>query len=264
MVTQTTLVVFSFNGHQNLLEYCLRSIATRMPPGYREVILVWDDNVDWYPIDFDAVRKKSQVDFRLVKQSSIADWPESIIRCGWIKQQLAKLYCWKYVDTEYTWIVDGDVLVTGDPQLFDEQRAILRYDNRKSVPDDYKFFAKKYLGIDEFKDNTFVGSTALWKNSFCRELEQRCINHSSLDLIQAVDNMLGDDHPNLPFSEFEYYGHHICSMPDTILKSANWNYVSTDQNWNLPIQIQWAQNDCKNLDQRYANLMQHRDPSLSQ
>lgn len=231
-----------------------------MPSGYQEIVVVWDDNVDWEPVNFDAIRKNSGVDFRLVKQSSIADWPESIIRWGWIKQQLAKLYCWKYVNTKYTWIVDGDVLITGNPELFDGQQTILRSDSQQPVSDGYKFFAEKYLGISTFRSNSFVGSTAIWKNSFCQSLEQRCIDHSGLDLIQAVDDLLTHDHPELPFSEFEYYGHHVCSMPDVILAAENWNYVPYMQNWDRPIQIMWAQNDSNDLDQRYDNLMQRRDP----
>lgn len=255
-------VVFSFNGHQRLLPYCLRSVSANAPLS-SEIILVWDDYVRWAPIDFDRLRLDTGVPFRVVLQSEIMIWPDCIGRWGWIKQQLAKLYCWKYVNTEYTWIVDGDVLITGDPKLFYNQHAILRFDSKKSVPDEYKFFAEKYLGISVFQPNTFVGSTAIWKNSFCQSLEKRCIGQSGFDLVQAVEDLLSHNHPELPFSEFEYYGHHVSSTPNVVIEEENWNYVPFEQRWDLPIQIMWADNDSKDLDRRYDNLMQHRAPLIA-
>jgi hypothetical protein len=255
-----SIAVFSFCGHQHLLPYCLRSIY-KNAPACREIILVWDDNIDWFPINFDRVRGESGVDFRVVKQSAITDWPESIVKWGWIKQQLAKLFCWRYSDTQWNWIVDGDVLITGDPMLFRDDSPILRYDSDQCVSEGYKFFMSKYLGIHKYHDHAFVGSSCLFDSAQCKSLDQLCWEKNHCDLVQAVNHMLTtQSYPDLPFSEFECYGHHVWSQNIALLEPKNWNYVSHQQNWQQAIQIAWADNAASDLDFRYDKLINHRDP----
>ena len=254
--------MFSFCGHQYLLPYCLRSIYENAP-ACREIVLVWDDYIDWYPIDFDQLRRDTAVDFRLVRQSSICEWSDPIIRWGWIKQQLAKLKCSTYCrESNFTWIVDGDVLITGDPELFIDQDPVLRYDAETSVSLDYRPFMQKYLGIHKFNDNTYVGSTGLFDHEICRSLESMCQSQSGMDLVTAVDHMIASGaHTALPFSEFECYGHVARHDMRNRIKPHNWNYVhSTTGDWTSPIQINWAQPG-DNLDRRYQNLMCHRHPN---
>lgn len=260
-VNDLTIAVFSFSGHQYLLTHCLRSIYSNAPE-HKEIILVWDDFIDWYPVDFDQLREQTGVDFRLVPQSEICSWPQSIVRWGWIKQQLAKIQCYQYCKTDYTWIVDGDVLITGDPELFSHGQPILRYDQQYAVPTDYKFFMQNYLGIDNFNDNTYVGSTCLFNRQLCLDLNLLCQKYSGFDIVSAVDHMLmAGAHPDLPFSEFECYGHMARQRNQHIVKKHNWNVVTTKKNpdWSAPIQISWAELG-DDLDQRYQNLMRHRRP----
>lgn len=255
-----TISIFSFSGHQYLLPYCLRSIY-KNAPACKEIVLVWDDYIDWYPIDFDKLRRDSKVDFRLVRQSDICSWPDSIIRWGWIKQQLAKLRCYTYATTEYTWIVDGDVLITGDPELFIDDRPVLRYDSNDSVSEGYKPFMRQYLGIEDFDANTYVGSTCLFEHSVCESLESLCRSRSGMDLVQAVDHMIASgSHTELPFSEFECYGHLARQKSQTLIRPQNWNYVHNRRpDWTSPIQIDWARPE-DDLDHRYENLINHRSP----
>ena len=169
--------------------------------------------------------------------------------------------------TEYTWIVDGDVLLTGSADLFDGHQPILRCDQEKFVPDDYKFFMEKYLGIDHFHEHTFVGSTALWQNSICLQLDELCLAQSGMRLLDAVDHMLMQgDHPALPFSEFECYGHYAWTVSGSQPRLKNWNYVPYEKNWLEPIQIMWhtKQNipitDRAELDRRYSALLSGQCP----
>lgn len=243
-----------------MLPYCLRSIYENAPT-CREIILVWDDYIDWYPIDFDQLRRDTSVDFRLVLQSSIYEWPDAIIQWGWIKQQLAKLRCPVYSRTEDTWIVDGDVLITRDPELFVGHDPILRYDADLGVPDSYKPFMRQYLGIHEFNTNSYVGSTGLFNHEICGSIDSICQARSGMDLVAAVDHMItSGSHADLPFSEFECYGHVARNDGRYQLKPHNWNYVTNQRaDWSAPIQIAWgAPGD--DLDQRYQNLMRHQHP----
>ena len=259
-----TIAVFSFSGHQFFLPYCLKAIRSNAPE-HKEIILVWDDSIDWEPIDFDCLRRDTGVDFRLVMHSDICVWPESIVRFGWVKQQLAKLHCYQYSNTDYTWIVDGDVLLTGDPELFSDHRPILRYNTGSSVPVDYRFFMERYLGILDVNSNSFVGSTGLFEHAICQDLQNLCMQRSGRDLVAAVDHMLtSDPHPALPFSEFEYYGHLARHQAHWIIKPHNYNAVWTSvhddrADWTAPIQVFWSTPDL-DLDFRYQNLMQHRHP----
>jgi len=259
-----SIAIFSYFGHQHLLPFCLKSIYKNVPQ-HDEILLIWDDNVDWDPIDFDQLRQDTKLDFRLVYQSELYGWPDSIVRWGWIKQQLAKLCCHKICHNDNLWIVDGDVLVTGDPELFDSDQPILRHDNQRVVPQDYQFFMRKYLGIEEFNEYSYVGSTCLFQRDLCQELDYLCKKHSGMDLVSAVDHMLTTgSYPALPFSEFECYGHLASKQKHYCSKAQNWNYVTEHKSdWHAPIQIAWADTDPgpQNLVLRYQNLMRHRDPS---
>lgn len=257
-----SIAVFSFNGHQHLLPYCLRSLYLNAPP-HREIILVWDDFVRWQPIDFDQLREDTKVPFRVVLQSEIAPWPSSIGQWGWIKQQLAKLLCAKYSNGAYTWVVDGDVLVTGDPELFYAGSPVLRYDTHCAVPESYRFFMNQYLGMAEANQFTFVGSSGLLEHRLCQQLISLCMTHSGMDLVQAVDHMLtAQSHPDLPFSEFEYYGHLARHEPNHKLLPHNWNYVPFGRDWSQPLQIMWHVGDsAADLSGRFDRLMQHQSPN---
>lgn len=259
MLNKTTIVVLSFSGHQHLLSHCLQSIKDSMPSGYHELVLVWDDNVDWYPIDFDLIRSETGVNFRLVKQSSIHPWPDTIIRWGWIKQQLAKLMCHTYVRTPYTWIVDGDVLLKGDPNLFDDRGVpLLRFDPDRPVPECYKPFMTQYLGFIEFNQYTYVGSTMLFDNSIVREIDKFCFDRNGKNIIDCVDETLkSGSHTDLFLSEFEIYGHHVNFYHPTKFKIEvkNWNY-SSDKDWKQPIQVMWDRIPISgNLDEKKQWLM---------
>lgn len=256
-----SIAVFSFNGHQHLLAYCLRSLYLNAPL-HREIILVWDDYVRWQPIDFDQLREDTNVPFRVVLQSEIITWPDSISRWGWIKQQLAKLLCAQYSHSQFTWIVDGDVLVTGDPELFSNGDPVLRYDTNSAAPESYRFFMNQYLGMTEANRFTFVGSSSLFEHRLCERLKSICIEHCGMDLVQAVDHMLTtQSHPDLPFSEFEYYGHLARNETNHRLLPHNWNYVPYGRMWSQPLQIMWDHNCAESqLDYRFDQLMKHQDP----
>lgn len=213
-------------------------------------------------MDFDQLRQTTGVDFRLVRQSEIYRWPESIVRWGWIKQQLAKLFCWRYCTDQFVWIVDGDVVLTGDPELFNQVRPILRCDGVCEVTDDYQYFMRKYLDICEFHSSSFVGSSALFETAVCRQIDDLCIQKQGKDLAQTVDKMLtSGGYPNLPFSEFELYGHYAYKNSQTALQLKNWNHTHYENNWHLPIQIAWASQD-QNLEGRFQNLMQRKSPMV--
>lgn len=238
-----SIAVFSFNGHQHLLPYCLKSIY-KNAPDYEEIIVVWDDNVDWQPVDFDQLRVDTGVNFRVILHSQIYPWTEEINQWGWIKQQLAKLACHTYTNTKYTWIVDGDVLLTGDPNLFDPMgQPHLRY-HRQSTNPAYNLFIKQYLDIHKFYPYDFVGSTCLFENDQCRKIDQHVQKISGMSLIDSVHHcIIQPNHDPWPFSEFQTYGTWIYNMhPDTHrLSERNWNYCQNERRYDLPVQIMWDQ-----------------------
>lgn len=234
-----TIVFFSFNRHQDFLYSGLRSIYEHAPK-HKEIVLVWDDFLRERPVNFDEVRARTGVDFRLVLQGEIHPWPEAIGRWGWIKQQLAKLSCYKYTSTRYTWIVDGDVRIEGDPELFhSDGRPYLRYDSRASYPG-YIDFIKKYLKLDSIFRYDFVGSTCLFDNLECQKLDVHAHKTSGMSLIDCVhDCIMLADHDSHPFSEFETYGTWIYNtcLETHVLAPRNWNYVGQESNLDWPIQV---------------------------
>ena len=245
-----TVAIFSFNGHQDLLPFALSSIQQNVA-GYKEIVVVWDDYVRERPVDFDQIRQQSNCDFRLVKHTEIYQWPEEIGQWGWIRQQLAKLLCHTYCDSDYTWICDGDVLVTGDPKLFDSHGTpYLRYHDRAPSPN-YNQFIKQYLGLHNFWSGDFVGSTCVFDHAQCQLLDKHIQTTTALDLIESVHHaIIQPNRHNLPFSEFQTYGTWIYNTaPDThILSERNWNYCNSrarpkgnreELAFDYPIQIMW-------------------------
>ena len=234
-----TIALFSFNGHQQFLSSTLTSIHRYAPP-HKEIVLVWDDYVRWYPIDFDQIKNDTGVEFRVVLQSELYSWPQAIGEWGWIKQQLAKMLCFQYTQTRYTWIIDGDVLLVGDPDLFHtDGRPYLRYDTKPTSPG-YIDFIKKYLKLDKLFPYDFVGSTCLFDTIQCQKINEHAYRMSNMSLIDCVhDCITAEDHDLWPFSEFETYGTWIYNnCPDThILAPRNWNYTFKEHNYTLPIQI---------------------------
>lgn len=247
-----TIAVFSFNFHQDLLPYVLKSIKAH-GPACKEIVVVWDDFVRQRDVDFDVIKAQSDCDFRVVKHSEICSWPESIARWGWIKQQLAKLFCYKYTTTQYTWIVDGDVLLTGDPELFDDKAIpYLRYDKDYQIGIGYMEFIKKYLNIHNFYQYDFVASTFLFDRDLCQQIFSHAQKSSGLSLVQCVDHCITQpNHDEWPFSEFLTYGNWVYNNSDPgtyVLKERNWSY-SAEKRWDRPIQIMWS----------YSPLLQHLD-----
>lgn len=265
-----TAVIVSYNGHQDLLPYCLISTYKHLPET-EEILVIWDDYVRERQIDFDAIRKKTQVPFRVVYHSDFQSWPQRIAAWGWIRQQLIKLQCHRFTSTRYNFVIDGDVILTGDPILFDADTPILRVDRSRPVAESYKFFGEKYLGIRSWNDSTFVGSTGLLDQEVCVIMERICQHHSGKDLTSAVAHMLElEPHLSLPFSEFEYYGH-LAKSQGMTPQVANWNHVPHDLNVHLPIQIMWhigfgkyciqkTDFDPDILECRFNRLMQHQSP----
>lgn len=230
-------------------------------PSASEIIVIWDDYVRERDIDFEKIRAATSVPFRVVLQSHFGKWPDCIGSWGWIKQQLAKLQCHRFTSTRYNFVIDGDVIVTGDPDLFDGQTPKLRADQSFCVPETYKFFGSRYLGIKNWHTTTFVGSSGLFDKQICLDMERQCQDHCGMTLLEAVKHMLeNDDHPNLPFSEFEYYGH-LAGSQGAVVHAKNWNYVTFQSLWQLPLQVMWADGHSQDqLDHRYCRLMEHQNP----
>jgi hypothetical protein len=244
-----SVAVFSYNHHQNLLPYCLTSIQAHLQ-GYQEIVVVWDDYVRTREIDFDQLRVQTGVDFRVVLHSQIHNWPKKISEWGWIKQQLAKMLCYSYSPADRTYIVDSDVLFTGDPELFDLDKIYLRYHKHCAVPDEYKFFMSQYLGMTEFSQHSWVGSTCVFDHHILKEIDQLCRAKNNMDLVQCVNHML-ENFPNLdvPFSEFELYGHVSQQLfaDQFVVQERNWCYANMESRPHDPIQIMWAHNDDPDL-----------------
>ena len=226
-------------------------------PGFNRVILVWDDYVREQPIDFAEIEDQVGHKITVVKHTDLDPWPEKIGQWGWIKQQLVKLRCHEYSSADYTWIVDGDVLVVDNPELFIENKPALRYDQDKLVDFDsseYHDFITKYFGIKNFIPNTWVGSTCLFDNNICQEIWDVCAQLNNKTLTECVDETIStitDIHAHWPLSEFELYGSYCYSnyKEKFYITEKNWNYGI----WNrprpnatklsMPIQIMWQHFD---------------------
>lgn len=237
-----TVAVFSYNHHQHFLPYLLRSVLQHVKD-LHDLVVVWDDYVRECPIDFDLIRREINHPFRVILHSEIFPWPDAIGRWGWIKQQLCKMLCHSWCDDEYVWIVDGDVLITGDPVLFDPNgRAYLRYDASRPTHKSYLDFIRRYLGLPQSYPYDFVGSTALFNTYECISIDQHARLTSGMDLVKCVlDCIEQPNHDPWPFSEFETYGTWIYNTArhSHVLAERNWNYCAIEYNWNMPIQVMW-------------------------
>lgn len=239
-----TVAIFSFTLHQDILPYAIKSVRKHLPNN--DIVVVWDDFLRDRPIDFDEIRKQTNCDFRVVKHTEIYNWPEAIGRWGWIKQQLAKLLCYTYIDTPYTWIFDGDVYLTGDPELFDNGVPYLRYHPGNGIGAGYKEFMGNYYDFKTINKDSFIGSTCLFDHNVLKEMFDVCENRNGKNLIECVnETILSDNCHDFPFSEFETYGHYIINnYPDKVsLAIRNWRYEfgPKDNVNNVPIRIMWAE-----------------------
>jgi len=255
------LAFFSFNRHQDMLIPGLKNAMKHMPL-YDKIILVWDDYLREQPVDFDQIQNQIDHELVIIKHTDLDPWPGPIEKWGWIRQQLVKLRCFEYSNADYTWIVDGDVLVTGDPELFINDQPALRYDHERTVnisTSQYHKFINKYFGIDKFLPYTWVGSTCLFDNKICQEMFTICQQRNNKTLIECVTETIKDWPRGIagylpldghwPFSEFELYGSYCQQYHSEkfYVSKKNWNYA-TDQRLDLPIQIMWNQFDTDTIE----------------
>jgi len=248
------IAVFSFYQHKNLLPWCLKSIKTNIH-GYNKIFVIWDDYLIKKQIDFNKIKSDVGIQFEVIKHTEIYNWPKRIGRWGWIRQQLAKMLCYTYIENKRTLIVDGDVIFTGDPNLFRNNKIYLRQDRDVVVPNCYKHFMTKYLDISKFSAHTWVGSTCMFEHDILKKIDDICIEKNNMNLVECVNNMLmTGKHADLPFSEFETYGH-FCEQhfrDRFIIDERNWCYPRELKQ--TPIKIMWADNKENDLKQKFERL----------
>jgi hypothetical protein len=235
------IAFFSFEYHLDWVVPGLKKIVQNVPD-YDKIILVWDDYIENHPVDFDRIQEQVQHEIFVVRHSELYDWPQSIIEWGWIKQQLVKLMCYQYSDSNFTWICDSDVSVVGNPELFYQGQPCLRYDNNRprEMETSYYPFIEKYFGISNIFEKSFVGSTCLFDHSICREMWNQCLENHNKTLVECVHEFILDNPTNrFPFSEFATYGNycHTHHHDKFYTTSHNWNYLPDGKDLNLPIQI---------------------------
>ena len=247
MTNSFDIAVLSFNGHQDLLVPGLKSIIKNVP-NYNRIILVWDDYVRERPVDFEKIQDEINHKLTVVKHTDLDPWPEAIGQWGWIKQQLVKLRCHEYSTASHVWIVDGDVMVTGDPDLFRNGRPVLRYDYERPVDfsnSQYHDFIRKYFGIENFNQFTWVGSTCVFDTKICQEIWSVCEQRNGKSLMTCVEETIAPlpkgSTKNWPFSEFELYGSycHPHKSDSVVIDKKNWNYAPMIEGLDQPIQIAW-------------------------
>lgn len=204
------IAIISFWGHEHLLPYTLDSIVKNVK-GFNRIVLVWDGEAP--PKDFQRLRN-IYPDLDYIQHNDIYPWSQSIIEWGWIKQQLVKLSCCEYSTADYVWTVDSDVIITGDPQIFDTDNArpYLQYSEQiKSKTSKEYLFIKDKFGIDNFYPNSFVGSTCVFELSVLKTMLDECITRNGKSLIECVrediENTTHDD-VNV-FSEFQTYNTYL-------------------------------------------------------
>lgn len=201
---------FSFNGHQDNLVPGLQSVIQHVP-GFNEIILVWDDFVRQQPVDFDQVQEQIGHPLRVIKHTELYDWPDSLGRWGWIKQQLAKMLCYTYSRSEFTWICDGDLRINRDPELWHNDLPVMRYSGKLIVPETgYYHFMKKYLGLDQVHPQVLIngGGTCLMDNRIVQEIWDTCQQRNDKSLIECVQYEVENSGDGFPFSEYETYGNY--------------------------------------------------------
>lgn len=231
MAPSFDIAFFSFNGHQDLLVPGLKNVIKHVP-NFNKVFLIWDDFVREKSIDFDLVQAQIDHPIQVIKHSELYDWPDSIGRWGWIKQQLAKMLCWTYSQSEYTWICDGDIFVSGDPELFHKNLPVLRTNGQKiDLNTGYYDFMKKYFLLENIYPTVLCngGGNCLMHNKIVKEMWQVCQNLNKKSLVECVQSEIENNSNPFPFSEFETYGNYcLTHYPDQFyLSNHNWNHDAT-------------------------------------
>ena len=239
------IAFFSYKNHYWNLENGLRDVITNVP-NFNKLVLIWDDNLDDERVEFDDIKSRIGYDFHVVRHSELSDVPWEIITWGWIKQQLAKMLCFKYSNADYTWIVDGDIIVTGDPELFVNNKPVIRYrpyyllgqDPARPLQPEYFNFIKTYLKINNQYPFDLVGSSCLFDNQIVEEIWSRCLEINSRDLVACVEEQIIDKrglNMRLPFSEFFTYGNYCYNYHRD-------KFHFAECNWNESIEtFQWTE-----------------------
>lgn len=232
------IAFFSYNHHQNLLIPGLQSIV-RQVKNFDKIILVWDDYVRVKEIDFNWIQDQIEHPIQVVKHTDLDPWPKCIGEWGWIKQQLVKLRCAEYSSAKYVWIIDGDVLVTGNPEIFKHNKPVLRYDKEVPMEPGYQAFNKKYFGFEP--SYNWVGSSCLFDAEICQELFDTCVNRNGRNLIDCVVDEIEQKTYKFPFSEFELYGNFCYNNHSDkfIFAEKNWNYAPSMAGLDQPLQVMW-------------------------
>ena len=228
-----TVAVFSFQRHLHWLVDNLRSVQDHVT-GYKEIVLVWDDYYREGSVDFDEIRRHSACDFRLVLQSQIYPWPTSIGEWGWVKQQLAKLLCHTYSDTAYTWILDGDCVLSAPVQLFapSGRPYIHRTYQNINESNGYYNFMRHFFGIEPLpKKLANGGGSCMFDTLIIERLWTVCQEHNQNNLVDCVNSVInpggpGQNSHNLwPFSEFETYANFAATFYANRFEWANPNWT---------------------------------------
>jgi hypothetical protein len=217
---------FSFNRHQDNLVPGLQSVIQHVPD-FNEIILVWDDFVREQPIDFDLVQEQIDHPIRVIKHTELYDWPDSLGRWGWIKQQLAKMLCYTYSQSEFTWICDGDLRINADPELWHNDLPVMRTSGKLIVPETgYYHFMKKYFGLDQVHPQVLIngGGNCLMNNRIVEEIWTTCQQRNAKSLIECVQHEVENSDDLFPFSEYETYGNYC-------LTHHSGQFHLTNHNW---------------------------------
>jgi hypothetical protein len=253
------IAIFSYHGHQHLLPYTLDSIVKNVKD-FNRIVLIWD-GID-PPNDIQNL-KKIYPDLDYVRHVDICSWPQSIVNWGWIKQQLVKLSSHQYSKADYVWVVDSDVIITGDPQIFDKanKRPHLHYSERikSKTTKDYLFITDKF-GIDKFYLNSFVGSTCLFELDVLKSMLDECVTRNGKSLIECVREEVEKTTLNDTdvFSEFQTYNTYLYNLyPERYtIAPGPWSFIGKYPK--KPVQIMWDnQASPDDLPKIYQKYMMH-------
>jgi hypothetical protein len=235
------IAFFSFNRHQDKLIPGLKNVIKHVPD-FNEIILVWDDFVRERPIDFDQVQEELDHPIRVIKHTELYDWPDSLGRWGWIKQQLAKMLCYTYSTSEYTWICDGDIQINADPELFHDNLPVIRTSKKPiELHVGYYHFMKKYFRMEHLHPTVLIngGGNCMMHNKIVEEMWQVCQQWNGKSLIECVQYEIENTTDLFPFSEFETYGNYcLTHYPDQFyLTNSNWGPNPNFPEKVFPIQL---------------------------
>lgn len=233
------IAFFSYHHHQDLAVTGLRQLIKHAPE-FDNLTLIWDDYVRIRPVDFEQIKQEVGYDLKVIKHTDLDPWPLAIGRWGWVKQQLVKMRCFEYCSADYLWVVDGDVLLVGDPGLFYQGRPVLRYDPDLKPNPAYHRFIQRYFGIDTF-EHVWIGSTGLLDTAICREIWQTCLDRNGKTLTECVEESNDPDTREFLLSEFDLYGNfcYINYRDKFHIAEKNWNYAPHREYLDQPIQIMW-------------------------